>query len=326
MTSSYQRTNIKIACTRSRRATEFLNLTWVSPYQMTIRIGFHVSIAGGISNSVENASKMGYGAFQIFSRNPRGWAAKPLVEGDVKNFQTKLAKSSISQDSVLVHMPYLPNLASPDGELYKKSVDTLAAEMHRCGLLGISYLVIHLGSHLGKGIENGINQLVKGCKYAVEESLHRQKKNALVQILFENMAGQKNSVGSKFEEIRVILDKLNDDGSFGVCLDTCHAFAAGYDLRKKDDVEKMLDHFYSSVGRRELKAIHLNDSKGDLNSKVDRHEHIGLGKIGNTGFEALLSHKSLMSLPMIMETPVDDTRRDIDNLRIVLQLANRTRD
>jgi deoxyribonuclease IV len=291
---------------------------------MNIRIGFHVSIAGGISNSVDNASKMGCGAFQIFSRNPRGWAAKPLVEDDVKNFQTKLAKSSISQDSVLVHMPYLPNLASPDGELYRKSVDTLAAEMHRCGLLGISYLVIHLGSHLGKGSENGINQLVKGCKNAIEDSLNGQKKN-VVRILLENMAGQKNSLGSKFEEIRLILDKLDDYGSFGVCLDTCHAFAAGYDLRKKEDVEKMLDNFYSTVGSKELKAIHLNDSKGDLNSKVDRHEHIGLGKIGNTGFEALLSHKSLVSLPMIMETPVDDARRDIDNLRIVLQLAKRKR-
>jgi len=291
---------------------------------MNIRIGFHVSIAGGISNSVDNASKVGCGAFQIFSRNPRGWAAKPLVEDDVKNFKTRLAKSSISQDSVLVHMPYLPNLASPDGELYRKSVDTLAAEMHRCALLGISYLVIHLGSHLGKGTENGINQLVKACKYAIEDSLNRQKKN-VVRILLENMAGQKNSLGSKFEEIRLILDKLNDYGSFGVCLDTCHAFAAGYDMRKKKDVEKMLDHFHSSVGSKELKALHLNDSKGDLNSKVDRHEHIGLGKIGNTGFEALLSHKSLMSLPMIMETPVDDTRRDIDNLRIVLELANRMR-
>jgi len=291
---------------------------------MNIRIGFHVSIAGGISNSVDNASKVGCGAFQIFSRNPRGWAAKPLVEDDVKNFKTRLAKSSISQDSVLVHMPYLPNLASPDGELYRKSVDTLAAEMHRCALLGISYLVIHLGSHLGKGTENGINQLVKACKYAIEDSLNRQKKN-VVRILLENMAGQKNSLGSKFEEIRLILDQLNDYGSFGVCLDTCHAFAAGYDMRKKKDVEKMLDHFHSSVGSKELKALHLNDSKGDLNSKVDRHEHIGLGKIGNTGFEALLSHKSLMSLPMIMETPVDDTRRDIDNLRIVLELANRMR-
>ena len=291
---------------------------------MNIRIGFHVSIAGGISNSVDNASKVGCGAFQIFSRNPRGWAAKPLVEDDVKNFKTRLAKSSISQDSVLVHMPYLPNLASPDGELYRKSVDTLAAEMHRCALLGISYLVIHLGSHLGKGTENGINQLVKACKYAIEDSLNRQKKN-VVRILLENMAGQKNSLGSKFEEIRLILDKLNDYGSFGVCLDTCHAFAAGYDMRKKKDVEKMLDHFHSSVGSKELKALHLNDSKGDLNSKVDRHEHIGLGKIGNTGFEALLSHKSLMSLPIIMETPVDDTRRDIDNLRIVLELANRMR-
>jgi deoxyribonuclease-4 len=291
---------------------------------MNVRIGFHVSIAGGISNSVDNASKIGCGAFQIFSRNPRGWAAKPLVEDDVKNFKTRLAKSSLSQDSVLVHMPYLPNLASPDGEMYRKSVDTLAAEMHRCALLGISYLVIHLGSHLGKGTENGINQLVKACKYAIEDSLNRQKKN-VVRILLENMAGQKNSLGSKFEEIRLILDKLNDYGSFGVCLDTCHAFAAGYDLRKKKDVEKMLDHFHSSVGSKELKALHLNDSKGDLNSKVDRHEHIGLGKIGNTGFEALLSHKSLMSLPMIMETPVDDTRRDIDNLRIVLELANRMR-
>lgn len=210
------------------------------------------------------------------------------------------------------------------GNCTRKSVDTLAAEIHRCGVLGISYLVIHLGSHLGKGTESGINQLVKGCKYAIEDSPRRQKKkNVSVRILLENMAGQKNSLGSKFEEIRLILDKIKDDGSFGVCLDTCHAFAAGYDLRKKEDVEKMLDHFFSNVGSKELKAIHLNDSKGDLNCKVDRHEHIGLGKIGNAGFAALLNHKSLMGLPMIMETPVDDTRRDIDNLRIVLQLAKR---
>ncbi|MFZ0511991.1 MAG: deoxyribonuclease IV [Candidatus Nitrosopolaris sp.] len=293
---------------------------------MNIRVGFHVSIAGGISNSVDNASKIGCGAFQIFSRNPRGWAAKPLGDEDVKNFRAKLAKSSISPESVIVHMPYLPNLAAPDGELYKKSVDTLAAEIHRCGTLGIPYLVIHLGSHLGKGTESGISQLVKGCNYAVEHSPDRQKKNNVsVRILLENMAGQKNSLGSKFEEIRLILDKLKGDGLFGVCLDTCHAFVAGYDLRKEEDVEKILDHFYSTVGLKELKALHLNDSKGDLNCKVDRHEHIGLGKIGNTGFAALLNHKLLVGLPMIMETPVDDNRADIDNLKIVLQLANKTR-
>lgn len=293
---------------------------------MNIRVGFHVSIAGGISNSVDNASKIGCSAFQIFSRNPRGWDAKPLGDEDVKNFRAKLAKSSISQESVLVHMPYLPNLASPDGELYRKSVDTLTAEILRCGALGIPYLVIHLGSHLGKGTESGIGQLVKGCNYALEHSRHKQKKkNVSVRILLENMAGQKNSIGSTFEEIRVILDKLTGDGLFGVCLDTCHAFAAGYDLRKKEDVEKMLDHFYSSVGSKELKALHLNDSKGDLNCKVDRHEHIGLGKIGNAGFEALLNHKSLISLPMIMETPVDDNRGDIENLKTVLELAKKTR-
>jgi deoxyribonuclease IV len=297
---------------------------------MNIRVGFHVSIAGGISNSVDNALKIGCSAFQIFTRNPRGWAAKPLVNEDVMKFRAKLAKSPISPEAVVVHMPYLPNLAAPDGELYKKSVDTLAGEVQRCSTLGIPSLVIHLGSHLGKGTEEGISQLVKACNYALEnygkdtssyvQSKQKTKKNAPVRILFENMAGQKNSIGSKFEEIRLLLDKLKPKGSFGVCLDTCHVFASGNDLRKERDVEKMLNHFDSTVGLKELKVLHLNDSKGDLNSKIDRHEHIGLGKIGRAGFAALLQHKSLRNLPMIMETPVDKQRSDVDNLKAVLDL------
>jgi len=298
---------------------------------MNIRVGFHVSIAGGISNSVDNALKIGCSAFQIFSRNPRGWAAKPLGDEDVKSFRAKLAKSSISPESVIVHMPYLPNLAAPEGELYKKSVDTLAAEVQRCDKLGIPNLVIHLGSHLGKGTEEGISQLVKACNNALgdgkstsshlnQSTRKTKKKNAPVRILLENMAGQKNSIGGKFEEIRLLLDKLKPKGSFGVCLDTCHVFASGIDLRKKRDVEKMLSDFDSTVGLKQLRLLHLNDSKGELNSRIDRHEHIGLGKIGKAGFAALLQHESLRELPMIMETPVDKERSDTDNLQVVLDL------
>ena len=302
---------------------------------MNIRVGFHVSIAGGISNSVDNALKIGCSAFQIFTRNPRGWAAKPLVNEDVEKFRAKLAKSPISPEAVIVHMPYLPNLAAPEGELYKKSVDTLAGEVQRCATLGIPSLVIHLGSHLGKGTEEGISQLVKACNYALDNygkntssyssqpKQKNKKKNAPVRILLENMAGQKNSIGGKFEEIRLLLDRLKPKGSFGVCLDTCHVFASGIDLRKERDVEKMLSQFDSTVGLKELKVLHLNDSKGDLNSKIDRHEHIGLGKIGKAGFAALLQHESLRNLPMIMETPVDKQRSDVDNLKVVLDLASR---
>jgi deoxyribonuclease-4 len=213
--------------------------------------------------------------------------------------------------------------------LYKKSVDTLAGEVQRCSTLGIPSLVIHLGSHLGKGTEEGISQLVKACNHALDNyrkntsarsNQKTKKKNAPVRILLENMAGQKNSIGAKFEEIRLLLDKLKPKGHFGVCLDICHVFASGIDLRKEGDVEKMLSHFDSTVGLKELKVLHLNDSKGDLNSRIDRHEHIGLGRIGKAGFAALLRHKSLRDLPMIMETPVDNQRSDVDNLRAVLDL------
>jgi deoxyribonuclease-4 len=303
---------------------------------MKLQVGFHVSIAGGISNSVDNASNLKCSAFQIFSRNPRGWAAKPLEEDDVKSFRAKLAKSSIKPDSVIVHMPYLPNLSAPDGELYTKSVDTLTGEVKRCVALGIPSLVIHLGSHLGKGTSAGINQLVKACDYAlhnygesqsspsVDGSKQKSKKNnAPVRILLENMAGQKNSIGSKFEEIRDLLDALKGKGSFGVCLDTCHLFVAGYNLRKEKDVESVLDQFDSVVGLKELRALHLNDSKTDLNSKTDRHEHIGLGKIGRAGFAAILKNKAVRSVPMIMETPIDDRRANSENLKVVLELVRK---
>jgi deoxyribonuclease IV len=279
---------------------------------MGVRIGFHVSIAGGISNSVDNAKKIGCTAFQIFSRNPRGWAAKPLAPDDMKLFKSKLAASGIEKNSVIVHMPYLPNLSGPDGESYTKSVETLTGEMQRCSALGIPYLVIHLGSHMGKGQASGIDQLVKAIEAA------RAKSGAAPIVLLENNAGQKNSIGGNFEELHMILDRLDDPKQFGICTDTCHLFASGYDLRTKADVDKTLEKLDNIVGLRELKFIHLNDSKGPLGSNLDRHEHIGLGQIGTEGLAAFLNHRATRGLPVIMETPIDEKRGDEQNQKVVL--------
>lgn len=282
---------------------------------MGIRVGFHVSIVGGISNSVDNAKKLGCTAFQIFSRSPRGWDAKPLASDDVQLFKRKLAASGIDRNAVIVHMPYLPNLSGPAGECYKKSVETLAGEMKRCRALGIPYLVIHLGSHKEEGTASGIRQLVKAVKIA------RHKSGDRPIVLLENNTGQNNRVGGNFEELRMILDKLDDPKQFGVCIDTCHLFASGYDLRKKADVDKTLEKFDNVVGLKELKFIHLNDSKWPLGSNRDRHEHIGLGYIGTKGLGAFLNHRAIGGLPVIMETPVNERRGDKQNLKIVLGMV-----
>jgi deoxyribonuclease-4 len=282
---------------------------------MGMRVGFHVSIAGGISNSIDNAKKIGCSAFQIFSRNPRGWAAKPLAADDVKLFKKKLSASGVDKNSVIVHMPYLPNLSGPDGEFYKKSVEALTLEIQRCIALEVRYLVIHLGSHMGKGQPSGTSQLVKAIKYSQEKS-----DNAPL-VLLENNAGQRNSIGSNFKELRMILDRLNDPKQFGICMDTCHLFASGYDLRTKADVDETLEKFDNIVGLKELKFIHLNDSKGPLGSNLDRHEHIGLGQIGTEGLAAFLNQRAIRVLPVIMETPIDEKRGDEQNLKTVLGMV-----
>jgi len=285
----------------------------------SMKVGFHVSIAGGISNAVDNATKIGCTAFQIFSRNPRGWTAKALDPKDVESFKNKLAESKIKQDSVIVHMPYLPNLSGISGQCYEKSVQTLGGEIIRCSTLGISYLVIHLGSHMGQGRNAGISQLVTAINTARKQAKSAERTHP-VRILLENSAGQKNRVGSTFADLRLILDAL-PDSQYGICLDTCHLFASGHDLRTKDSVDETLADFDDSVGFDRLEFVHLNDSKGDLNSGLDRHEHIGLGSIGKTGLAAFLNHSAIKKLPKIMETPIDERRGDEENMRTVLGMV-----
>jgi deoxyribonuclease-4 len=215
---------------------------------------------------------------------------------------------------VFVHMPYLPNLASPNEEVYKKSVETLTSELQRCNQLQIPYLVTHLGSHVGSGMQAGFSKLISGINKALNETEQG------VMLLLENTAGTKNSMGSTFEDIQHIIENISEDERVGICFDTSHAFGAGYDLRTKQTVENTIKDMDEIIGFSKLKLVHLNDSKGDLNSRIDRHEHIGLGKIGDKGFKHILTSK-LGKMPLIMETPQDERRSDADNLMKVKELA-----
>ena len=279
-----------------------------------MQIGCHVSISGSIDKAIDNATERGCAAFQIFTRSPRSWHAKELVDADVKSYKKKLDQSQIDRFATVAHMPYLPNLATPNQDVYTKSLNTLVKEVERCGKLGIPYLVTHLGSHLGTGEENGIKRIVKGLEKAAT------LKND-VMILLENTAGQKNSVGSSFTQLGSILSKLKPAKRFGVCFDTCHTFAAGYDLRTVKDVKETFEKFDDSVGLEHLKILHLNDSKGELGSNLDRHYHIGLGGIGEKGMSAVIKLMNKKKIPIILETPIDDIRDDFANIKKVKELA-----
>jgi deoxyribonuclease-4 len=212
-------------------------------------------------------------------------------------------------------MPYLPNLSSPRKVIYNKSLKSLAAELERCKTLGIPYVVTHLGSHLGKGQEVGLERIVAAVNMAFEKNAND------VMLLLENTAGTKNSMGSTFEEIKQIIDGIEDKKRVGICFDTAHAFAAGYDMRTADSVNATLKRFDSVLGLSRLKVIHLNDSKGQLGSGRDRHEHIGMGYIGEEGFRALFRHEAVRGLPFIMETPIDERRDEVGNIRKARELS-----
>ena len=279
-----------------------------------MQIGAHVSISGSLDLAVDNAVERECNAFQIFTRNPRSWFAKDLDPDQVKKFKEKLQKSGIDRIATCAHMPYLPNLSSPDEDGYQKSIKSMTQEIERCHELGIPYLVTHLGSHKGSGEENGIRRLV-GALNKVAET------NADVIILLENTAGQKNSVGSDFTQLEEIFSKCKPSKKFGICLDTCHAFVAGYDLRTKEDVTKAIKKFDDSIGLKNLKILHLNDSKGELNSNRDRHDHIGLGEIGKEGLGEIVKIMNKNNIPIVLETPIDDIRDDFENISKAKSLA-----
>jgi len=279
-----------------------------------VQIGSHVSISGSIANAITNASERECSAFQVFTSNPRGWHAKDLTDDGITNYKNNLSQSNIDRLATVAHMPYLPNLSSPEISVYEKSIHTMIREVERCDKLGIPYLVTHLGSHKGTGEDKGIQRLVSALTEVA-------KTNKDVTILLENTAGQKNSVGSDFTQLAEIFFGLKPASRFGICIDTCHAFAAGYDLRNEKNVKDVFEKFDSEIGLKHIKIIHLNDSKGELGCHLDRHEHLGLGHIGEAGLSQVVKLANKNKIPIILETPIDERRTDFENIRKAKDLA-----
>ncbi len=280
-----------------------------------MKFGVHVSITGSIDQAIDRASTVGCDTFQMFTRSSRSWAAKPLDEQSVQLFKEKKLEKNFSE--IVVHMPYLPNLASSEEPTYEKSVETLLSEVKRCDTLDVQYLVLHLGSHKGAGLKKGQEQLIN----ALEKALQLEHS---VTILLENSAGTKNSIGSEFKDIGYIMDNISDASNVGICFDTCHAFAAGYDLRTEVKVSKTLEEFDTAIGLSNLKIVHSNDSTGVLGGGRDNHQHIGLGYIKEPGFKHILAQ--FPNVPFILETPLDEVRDDVGNLWKIRFLAGEKSD
>jgi deoxyribonuclease-4 len=277
-----------------------------------LRVGFHVSIIGDIDKAVDRAIELGCNTFQIFTRNPRAWKAKELTQKETKAFIEKVNNCDVKP--VFGHMPYLVNLASSREDVYQKSIETLKGELQRCERLEIPYLVAHLGSHLGTGMKSGFEKIVK----AIDEGFEATDRD--VMLLLENTAGTRNSMGCSFKDIQFIIERVAHPQRVGVCFDTSHGFAAGYDLRTEAAVRRTINMFDEVIGFEKLRLVHLNDSLRDLGSRIDRHEHIGMGRIGEEGFRSILRSRFGL-LPLILETPKDLRRSDVANLRKVKELA-----
>lgn len=280
-------------------------------------VGFHVSIAGSVALAVDRAQELGCTTFQVFTGNPRSWTSSPISAEAATAFREKRSGAGFAK--VAAHMPYLANLASSDASTMRLSRAALREGVRRCQLLGIDYLVVHLGTHDGEGTAEGVKNVAEACNAALASSSDAgEGRRSGTVVLLENMAGQGTGIGSRFEEIAAILDRIGDRGRAGVCFDTCHAFVAGYDLTSKRAVEETMGAFDEAVGLSRMKLVHLNDSKGSLGSRLDRHERVGLGRIGTKGFEAFLRHKKNAALPLVMEPPEHDLssfRGDIDLVR-----------
>jgi len=277
------------------------------------RLGVHVSIAGGIDKAVERARDLGCSAMQIFSRNPRGWEASPLSLPLVRLFREKVEQNDI--DPVVVHTPYLLNLASADAELHRKSVKGLSQDLKRAEQLGARYLVTHLGSAGSGSMPSGRRQVIKALRSVLEE-------DSPVTLLLENSAGGGRSLGAFFGEIAEILAGAGGGDRIGVCFDSCHAYAAGYDFRSRGQSRALVKELDQTVGLRRLKVLHLNDCAGSLGSHRDRHQHIGKGEIGLEGFRSLLGQKPLGKIPLILETPKEEPGDDRENLSRVRGLLS----
>jgi len=275
-----------------------------------------MSISGGLDQAIVRGQEVGCETIQIFTRSPRQWRPRTLEDDEIERFRYKRGETGIAP--VVAHDCYLINLASPDEELWRKSLAVFVEEVGHCQTLGVPYLVMHPGSHVGVGEEAGLERIAMALDRARMET-----PGCDVKVLLENTAGQGTNLGSTWEQLAALLTLVSDNGWLGVCFDTCHAFAAGYELRTRAGYEATWRVVDDLIGLERVEVIHLNDAKGDLGSRLDRHEHIGRGTMGLEPFRMLLNDDRFSDLPMLLETPKRPGRNDDEeNLRVLRALAS----
>lgn len=267
-----------------------------------------MSIAGGVDQAVRRGQSVGCDTIQIFVKSPNRWAPRPLPPEEIERFHEAVAETGIHP--VFAHDSYLNNVGSPDEALWEKSLTGLTEEVEHAEALGLPYLVMHPGAHTDAGAQEGIARIVRAL-----DAIHARTPGYKVRILLENTAGQGTVLGARFEELREIMQGVQEHGRLGVCFDTCHAFAAGYDLRTQESYQAMMHELDRTVGVRHVLAFHLNDAAGKLGGHRDRHAHIGQGQLGLDAFRWLLNDPRWQGRPMVLETDKSpDMHEDVENL------------
>ncbi|XP_022316467.1 uncharacterized protein LOC111120090 [Crassostrea virginica] len=279
-------------------------------------VGGHVSISGGLYKAVLEAEEMGSRAFGMFLHSQRQWASKPLADKDAEKFKETCTEYGFHPDMIIPHGSYLMNCGSPDSESLRKSRDLLLEELQRCEKMGLTRFNFHPGSTCGKiSLEESLDRIGESVNQAL-------KKTKGVTVLIENMCCQGYTIGGKFEELKEIIDRIHDKTRIGICLDTCHMFAAGYDISTEKGFHNMMEEFDRVVGLQYLKALHLNDSKGKVGNKLDRHENIGKGEIGLESFRRIMNDHRLSRIPMILETPCPNDDTYEKEVKVLYSLCN----
>ena len=280
-------------------------------------LGAHMSIEGGLHRAFERIRLVNGESLQIFSKNQRQWMAPPLSASEIRLYLE--AWKQWGKGPVAIHDSYLINLANPDTVKAKRAVSAFADEIIRAGQLGIPYLIMHPGSHVGAGNEKGLRHLTAN----LDRAFKLAEATTSVMVLLETTAGQGTGLGSSFEELAHVISHSRYSKRLGICFDTCHVFAAGYDISTKNGYNKTFACFDSIIGLERLKFFHLNDSKKELGDRVDRHTHIGRGKIGLEAFRLLMNDPRFAEHPMVLETPKEkDLEEDIKNLKLLRSLVN----
>jgi deoxyribonuclease-4 len=293
-------------------------MTKASPGDKGPRLGAHLSIGGGLHRAIERGEELGCEVVQLFTHSNQQWAMKPLSEEQLERWRS--VRAAARAEPVLVHASYLINLASSDEPTRSRSCEALAAEYERCQLLEIPFLVLHPGAHLGRGEAEGIGGIAEALS-----QLFDQGPDNRTTVLLENTAGQGTGIGHRFEHLRDIFSAVEGQERLGVCFDTCHAFAAGYELRTAAGWDQTFAALDEAVGLDRLKAFHVNDSKRERASRVDRHDHLGRGFLGLGPFRRLVNDSRFLGLPMVLETPKPSSQADQVNLGILRDLVGRSR-